>query len=255
MNEAEKNCYVYFHINPIVQEVFYVGIGNLERPFLKSGRNKYWKDYVKLINENYNVIIIHKNITWREAGAIEKQLIAQIGRKDKELGTLLNRSNGGEGNQNTNKWSEEELIIEALKYNKRSEFFNKNRGAYKSAARRGILDKICPHMISYPGKNNFKLTKENCLKIALQFNRKTDLMDAKKSIYNAIIRNHWTNDCFAHMKKIINKEHCKNVAISFNTLTELMKKNKYVYKLIIKNNWQEELFSHMVKSSQVLAIN
>lgn len=249
----EKNSCVYLHINIEDKEIFYVGIGNLQRPFLTSGRNKFWKKYVESINQNYIVIIIHTDLSWEEASIVEKQLIIQIGRKDKNLGTLTNRTNGGEGNQSINYWLKEELIKEALKYNTRKDFFYNSTSAYKASDRRGILNEICSHMFSYKGKNDFKLTKENCYKIATNFETKGDLFKHKKSIYNKIIKNKWDSYCFAHMKKKVDKNYCTTVALSFKTTTELMNENKYIYNFIIKNKWQKELFSHMVKhSSKIL---
>lgn len=88
------NC-VYFHINPVKQEVFYVGIGNLKRPYKTEGRNIHWK---RLTNKyGYSVIILHEGLTWEEAEQLEKKYITQIGRKDLREGTLVNMTNGGDG--------------------------------------------------------------------------------------------------------------------------------------------------------------
>lgn len=45
------------------------------------------------------------------------------------------------------KWTDKSLLKEANKYKTRTEFFNKNPAAYGAATRRGILDKICSHMV------------------------------------------------------------------------------------------------------------
>ena len=92
--EDAKYC-VYFHINPIKQEVFYVGIGNPKRPHSKSDRSSWWKKVVK--KYHYDVIILHQNLTWGEVCKLEKQYIAQIGRRDKSLGSLVNLTDGGDG--------------------------------------------------------------------------------------------------------------------------------------------------------------
>ena len=90
----ESYC-VYFHINPIKQEVFYVGIGNSKRPYKKQGRSKLW---VNTVNKySHDIIIIHKNLSWSEASQLEIQYIKQIGRKDLGKGSLVNLSSGGEG--------------------------------------------------------------------------------------------------------------------------------------------------------------
>jgi hypothetical protein len=197
--ETEYNICVYRHINKSNGEVFYIGIGNSKRPYVKTNRSKEWLEYV--VDNKYEVEVLYNNLIWKEAIRIEKELIKEIGRKDLGQGTLVNKSNGGEGQQTHSAWLETELIAEALKYNRRGDFWVGSRGAYKAADRHGILNQICSHMFSYPGKNSFKLTKEKCKEIALQFNRKTDLMKAKKSTYNAIIRQGWGEELFSHMEK------------------------------------------------------
>jgi hypothetical protein len=89
-----NNC-VYFHINVDKNIIFNVGIGNSKRPYSKHNRNKWWHNFVK--KYDYNVIIVHTNLSWNEACELEKKYIAQIGRKDLKLGTLLNLTNGGDG--------------------------------------------------------------------------------------------------------------------------------------------------------------
>ncbi len=53
---------------------------------------------------------------------------------------------GGLGCKN-NKWSDENIKEEALKYNRRSDFYRGSKGAYNFAWKKGILDDICSHMI------------------------------------------------------------------------------------------------------------
>jgi hypothetical protein len=239
----DRNICVYLHVNPIAQEIFYVGIGSIKRPLVETGRNKYWDEYVKSCE--YDVVIIYTKLSWNKAALLEKQFIKQIGRKDKGLGTLLNRTDGGEGRQGRSVWSEEDLITEALKYKTRGEFDIKSNGAYKAAYRHGILDEICSHMFTAPGRNKFKLTKENCRTIALCYDKKADLFKAKKSIYNKIIRMKWADELFAHMLQQINKDDCARIALEYTTRTNLMIGYKYIYNLIIRNKWGQELFNHM----------
>ncbi len=93
-----KDIYVYLHVNPNRQEVFYVGIGNNKRPYLKSNRSSQWKRYTK--KHDYQVIIIHEKLSWEEACLLEIKYIAQIGRRDKGLGNLVNQTDGGDGTRN-----------------------------------------------------------------------------------------------------------------------------------------------------------
>ena len=93
---SATNFCLYFHINPIKQEVFYVGMGDLERPYYKGeNRSAFWHNEVK--KYGYNVVIIHENLTRREACELEKKYITQIGRRDLGLGPLVNLTDGGDG--------------------------------------------------------------------------------------------------------------------------------------------------------------
>jgi hypothetical protein len=94
---SNNNC-IYFHYNPVKQEIFYVGIGNEKRPHSKQNRNNHWHNIVN--KYGYNIIIVEKNLSWEEAVEKEKFYIKLIGRKDLKLGPLVNMTDGGEGNQN-----------------------------------------------------------------------------------------------------------------------------------------------------------
>lgn len=90
---------VYQHIRRDTQEVFYVGIGaDQKRAYSRNNRNKYWHNVVNKVG--YDVEVTHKDLIWEEACSIEKYLVAFWGRKDLGLGSLVNMTDGGEGNAN-----------------------------------------------------------------------------------------------------------------------------------------------------------
>lgn len=89
-----SNVCVYLHVNSN-NEVFYVGIGNNKRPYNRTGRSKEWLEYVKSICFDYKIEVLVENINYGEASEYEKNLIQMFGRKDKGLGTLLNKTDGG----------------------------------------------------------------------------------------------------------------------------------------------------------------
>lgn len=87
---------IYKHIRLDTLEVFYIGIGKKsERAFSKQRRNKYWHSIVNKFG--YKVELINEVESWKEACEIEIKLIEQFGRKDKNTGTLVNMTSGGEG--------------------------------------------------------------------------------------------------------------------------------------------------------------
>lgn len=89
-----NNC-LYFHINPLKNEIFYVGIGDIKRPYNKKKRNIYWNNTVK----KYGLIIdiAHNGLSWKEACELEMFYIKKLGRKDLGKGNLVNLTDGGEG--------------------------------------------------------------------------------------------------------------------------------------------------------------
>jgi hypothetical protein len=92
-----EQYYVYTHLNPLTKEIFYVGIGKGNRAWNQwAGRNKFWDNYVN--KYGFEVEIIAENLTRNQAGKVEIELIAHLGRRQiDDGGTLVNRSSGGDG--------------------------------------------------------------------------------------------------------------------------------------------------------------
>ena len=90
------NYYVYFHINPITKEVFYVGKGKDKRAYGKNKRNQFWYNTVNKYGEPI-VVIVKKNLSNKYALELEKAYIKIFGRRDLNEGCLVNLTNGGEG--------------------------------------------------------------------------------------------------------------------------------------------------------------
>lgn len=91
-------AYLYRHIRLDKNEPFYIGIGSDDgygRSKEISNRNRYWRNIVK--NTPYDVEIMLDNLTWEEACEKEKEFIKLYGRKDLNIGTLCNLTEGGEG--------------------------------------------------------------------------------------------------------------------------------------------------------------
>lgn len=113
---------VYIHKRKDNDEVFYVGIGNdIKRANnVKNRNNNYWKRIVK--KYGHIVEIIEENLTWEEACTKEIELIKKYGRTDLNEGTLVNMTDGGDGQSNP---SNETRL--KLKYKKTEEHKNKLR--------------------------------------------------------------------------------------------------------------------------------
>jgi hypothetical protein len=88
------NKVVYLHRKATNGEVFYVGMGNLNRPKSKE-RSIVWH---RTVNKyGYTIEVIRRGLTKEDACSIEIDLIELIGRRDLGKGTLVNLTDGGDG--------------------------------------------------------------------------------------------------------------------------------------------------------------
>jgi hypothetical protein len=93
---------IYRHIRLDTNEPFYIGIGKTDkRAYSKKSRNKLWNNIVN--KTEYIVEILMDNLTWEQACEKEKEFISMYGRKDLGKGTLVNMTDGGDGNNNFSK--------------------------------------------------------------------------------------------------------------------------------------------------------
>lgn len=97
-------AYVYRHIRLDKNEVFYIGVGGLDefddykRAYWKYRKNPIWN---KIVNKTkYEVEIIFDKLTKKEALEKESEFIKLYGRRDLNLGSLCNFTDGGEGGIN-----------------------------------------------------------------------------------------------------------------------------------------------------------
>lgn len=90
----KKDTCLYLHKKPN-GEIFYVGIGNSQRPYFKYRNNKYWTNVAKK-HPDYIVEILEQDLTWQEACQKEIALIQQYKRWC-DGGTLTNITIGGDG--------------------------------------------------------------------------------------------------------------------------------------------------------------
>lgn len=113
----ESNCYVYIHVKPGNGEIFYVGKGKGNRAYSKHNRSNFWQ---RTVNKyGLDVFIIENNLTEEEAFELEIKYIKSIGRRDLGTGTLVNMSDGGEGNAGHQFSEETKLKISVAKKGRR----------------------------------------------------------------------------------------------------------------------------------------
>lgn len=92
-----NDYYVYAHIRPDKNEIFYIGKGRGRRAIVSYKRNKIWNDIVSKNNGLFEVIYLHKNLSESEAFNLEMKYIIEKGRLCNNSGCLANLTLGGEG--------------------------------------------------------------------------------------------------------------------------------------------------------------
>ena len=97
--KSKMEYYVYLHIKETTGEPFYVGKGKGIRIDRKFGRSDIWN---RIVNKyGYDKIMLEEGLTEEESFEREIYWINRIGRRDLGTGTLVNFTDGGEGNSNT----------------------------------------------------------------------------------------------------------------------------------------------------------
>lgn len=149
---------VYQHIRLDTNEIFYIGIGKSQkRAFSINNRNKHWHNIVN--KTNYKIEILHNNIScWKLACNIEIHLIQIYGRKDLELGTLVNMTDGGDGILNSKhnlgkKHSEETKLKMSIKAKQRPPFSKEHMEKLRLSCI-GSIPKNRRKILQYDKSNN-----------------------------------------------------------------------------------------------------
>ena len=174
-------AYLYRHIRLDKNEPFYIGIGsddNYKRAYNKKGRSYSWKDIAYHIP--YEVEILLDGLEWNEACQKEIEFITLYGRNDLGLGSLVNMTNGGEG-QFGRKISENTRIkmskpkSDESKHNMKLSHKNRNylylKG--KAGSKKGI-NKSKEHIQSLIKASNNKRIKIFCPEMNMLFDSLTE---------------------------------------------------------------------------------
>ncbi|WP_430467013.1 hypothetical protein [Winogradskyella ouciana] len=73
-----NDYYVYIHLNPTTNEIFYVGKGKGHRKTAKTSRNEKWVEYVSKLTEPHKVLVLKENLSERDALDLEKKVLKKL---------------------------------------------------------------------------------------------------------------------------------------------------------------------------------
>lgn len=79
MNSEVKPFYVYIHLHPTTNEIFYVGQGKGYRKSKMITRNTRWKEYASQLTEPHKVLVLKDNLDKNQALELEDKIIAKVG--------------------------------------------------------------------------------------------------------------------------------------------------------------------------------
>ena len=140
------------------------------------------------------------------------------------------------------KYSDDEIHKEALKYNTRSEF-QKNSKYYHIAFTRKILDKVCSHM-----ETNMKFWDHNSVKEeTLKYKTLKEFSLNSPSAYQYVIRNNIKENICKHFPKQFRwtLDKCLAESKKYNYRSDFQKGSNGAYKWAHKNKKIDEVCKHM----------
>jgi hypothetical protein len=252
LKNLKSKC-VYFHINPIKQEIFYVGIGSKHRPYYsgKEKRSSFWNNEVN--KYGYEIIIIHNNLNWKEACELETKYIKQVGRRDLGLGSLVNMTNGGEGHPGYKRSKETQDKINFSLQNKSKEEKSKTKIKQRLAGLKKRHTKESRKKMSEI-KNGKTKTVETKLKMSLAKKGKPGNRKGKKASQKVRLKNSLSHLGQTAWNKGLTKELSESVKKCAEKRKGLSYGNQIVNQFDFKGNFITQ-WPSIKKASKELGIS
>ena len=120
---------------------------------------------------------------------------------------ILNKVKGGAIGFRDKLWTKEMCHQEAIKYDNRTDFYEKSNKAHIAACRYGWLNEICSHMKI----KNKHWTIEECINEALKYNTRNEFILNNKAAYIWATRHNILNEICSHMKCAIGTNQFKKI--------------------------------------------
>lgn len=235
-------AYVYKHIRPDTNEVFYIGIGiEKERINSNRSRNKFWKNIVNkhgIIRE-----IIEDDLTWNMAVIREQYWIKFYGRKNNGTGILCNMTNGGEGSYGRILSNETKIKISESNKGKKCTEETKikisegNKG--KSKPKPKNFGEKMKLIVSGKVRTEESKRKQSISTKKTLSKIKEKIKEKSKGIRNSNANRYFLFDSINNQN--IEIDGYKNVLIYYNSITNQNKKDAMFLLKKIKENQIEEL--------------
>lgn len=151
------------------------------------------------------------------------------------------------------KWTKENVLIEALKYNSQKEWVKGSNGSVQWARKNKIMDICTAHMVSVRNKAGYWQIKENVLNEALKHNNIKKWQTISSASYSSAKKNGWFEEAKAHMVRLSKPsgywtlERCKKEALAFDMKERWKKGHMSSYAAARVNNWVDDCCEHMIE--------
>src|ERR1035437_1096728 len=154
------------------------------------------------------------------------------------------------------KWTNELILLEALKYPTRTEFQFGSGSAYMAALRKDILEDACKHMPIYDKiadtNPNFVWTDEALKEEALKYTSKGDFKKNSRGAFEACNRRKILKDLCLHMVPAYSKWTYKTLseeAKKYGYRSEFETKNMAAYSAALSRKIMDKICKHMKRPS------
>lgn len=234
VNQIDRIYFIYAYFDEINKFV-YIGLTHTnKRDKQHRQKTKYNNDSVYEYFKNKNLKIpqweiLESNLTAVEATIKEGEWLDFY---IKNGWRAINKTKTGSLGARKIIWTENKILEEAKKYEKKYDFYKKSPGAYAAALRLNIINKI---QWSNPP---FRWTKEKAIEEAKKYKNRKDLCNKKNGLYNFLNKNKLLDNVFPIV--IMTKEKAIEISKQFVFLKDFREKEKTLYRLCQTKKWLNE---------------
>lgn len=155
--------------------------------------------------------------------------------------------------EKTHKWTKEEIMQIASKYELLNDFYKNERKAMDAARTHGWYDEIKSMLKK---QRHAKYTKEECMAEAKKYTTRLDFKNGSPGYYAATMQNGWKDEICAHMPmqyhgpKAATYEECKERALKYSKRGDFQKHEPRYYNRSREKGWIDEVCAHMKPSKR-----
>lgn len=206
--------------------------------------------HIQETNSKYTFKILTDWLKMKAAQKAEDHMIKEYAHQGWKM---LNTKKGGAlGSAREPKYKLAELIEEAKKYKKRSDFEHASPAKYAFATAHGLLDIVCAHMPKHYYPTATIWTKERLDEVYEECGHSRDVMREKYPLAILTIMRKDLVPVYFGKKRITKTrtfEEALNECLKYKTIRELMDKDSALCSYVYRKGWSDVCFKHLAGHS------